>query len=193
MLKKLRSWYAKYLFLAGCIGSMALAVHCERQEDVRAVISPRRLLLATEKVESDGDLWAIGNKVDKKGRPRPLSQWTYGPLQIKQILCDDLNQLYGARHEAKKLLGDRATSVAIRNLYLSHYATKKRLGHEPTAEDMARIWYAGPRGCFDGGAINRYGDLLKEKKKGDRADLAYRQAEAKRYWLRVKRAVERLD
>ncbi len=193
MLERWNRWYAKYIFLAGCVGSMLLAIHCERQEDIRAVVSPRCLLRATETVESGGDLWAIGNKFDKHHRPRLPSQWAYGPLQIKQILCDDVNRIFGTHYEAKKLLGDRATSVVIRDKYLSHYATKKRLGHEPTTEDMARLWYAGPRGCFTGGVVNKHGDLLKEKKKGDRAKLACRQAEARSYWFRVQRTANKLD
>jgi hypothetical protein len=96
------------------------------------------LIQALIKVESNGNDYAIGDRTRKEK--------AYGPLQIRKPCVDDVNRRCGTKIEAKSLLGDRVKSVWVCQKYLETYATQKRLGREPTHEDMARIWNGGPSG-----------------------------------------------
>ena len=96
------------------------------------------LIQALIQVESTGNDRAFGDRQKKEK--------AYGPLQVRQPCVDDVNRRFGTQIQAKDLLGDRATSVWVCQKYLEMYATQKRLGKEPTLEDMARIWNGGPQG-----------------------------------------------
>ncbi len=97
-----------------------------------------RLLAALIQVESNGKDQAIGD--------RHLSEKAYGILQIRKPCVDDVNQSYGTKHRPEDMLGNRSLSIDVAIKYLRRYATAKRLGREPTFEDMARIWNGGPNG-----------------------------------------------
>ncbi len=121
--------------------------------------------------ESSGDNNAIG---DKK-----LADHAYGCLQVRKPCLIDVNKRFGTRYQPQDMLGNRSLSVWVCQKYLEMYATRTVLGREPTDEDRARIWNGGPLGAFDGGAINKYGTLMKDPVK--RQKLARQQANAKRY------------
>lgn len=89
-------------------------------------------------VESGGDDNAHGDL--------HLGDQAYGPLQIRQPYCNDVNRAYGTKFFANTLLGRRAVSKAIFWLYMSLYATSAQLGRLPTNEDRARIHNGGPYG-----------------------------------------------
>lgn len=97
-----------------------------------------RLVANLIQVESGGRDNAIGDK--------DLREHAYGPLQIRRFVCDDVNERLGSRYTAESCLGNRPLSIQICRAYLNRYATASRLGHEPTDEDMARIWNGGPSG-----------------------------------------------
>ena len=88
--------------------------------------------------ESRGNDWAIGD--------HKLAHKAYGPLQIRQLVCDDVNQAYGTKYRAKQCLGNRALSIEIARKYWLLYATREQLGREPTSIDRAGIWNGGPKG-----------------------------------------------
>ena len=105
------------------------------------------LVQAVRRHESGGDEQAVG---DKK-----LKQKAYTSLQIRQPALDDVNKFYAK--EIKKIFGrDKFTVEYLKQnraalnwcfeKYTGHYATRKRLGREPTDEDRARIWNGGPDG-----------------------------------------------
>lgn len=97
-----------------------------------------RLIGVLIKVESGGNDRAHGD--------RHLRQPAYGPLQIRQPVCDDVNRYYGTRYRASALRGNRRLSILICRRYLALHATRQALGRSPTAEDYARIWNGGPEG-----------------------------------------------
>lgn len=99
---------------------------------------PDRLIAALIKVESNGNDKAIGD--------RHLSEKAYGPLQIRKPCVDDVNRRYGTKIRAEQLHGNRALSIWVCHKYIEMYATSKRLGREPSLQDMARIWNGGPTG-----------------------------------------------
>lgn len=96
------------------------------------------LVTALIQVESSGNNRAVGDK--------HLKQKAYGPLQVRQPVCDDINRRYGTSYKAEDCLGNRELSIKLCKQYIDMYATAKRLGHTPTNEDMARIWNGGPNG-----------------------------------------------
>lgn len=91
------------------------------------------------------------NRTHPKGDPQAigdlkLKNKAYGILQIRQPYCDDAALILGVRHKAVDCLGDIPLSIRIVNAYMTRYATKKRLGHEPTMEEIARMHNGGPNG-----------------------------------------------
>jgi hypothetical protein len=73
-----------------------------------------------------------------------LADRAYGPMQIRQPVCDDVNAAYGTHFRAQDMLGYTAKCFAVFWLYMSIYATTTNLGRPPTNEDRARIWNGGP-------------------------------------------------
>jgi hypothetical protein len=92
------------------------------------------LILAIIAVESGGDNHAIGDN----GK-------AYGCLQIWSAYVEDANQFAGTSYTHADAF-DRKKSIAMFTAYMSRYATEKRIGHTPTAEDIARIHNGGPNG-----------------------------------------------
>ena len=68
-----------------------------------------------------------------------------GPLQISAICLADINRIQDQVHfvEADTLDYIRASAMFV--IYVSHYCTKERLGHEPTWMDYALCWNGGSR------------------------------------------------
>jgi hypothetical protein len=96
------------------------------------------LIEAMVQKECEGDYGAIGDL--------NLANKAYGPLQIRQPYCDDAGKILGYRPRATKCLNNLPLSIEIMNAYMTRFATRGRLGHEPTAEDIARIHNGGPNG-----------------------------------------------
>lgn len=88
--------------------------------------------------ESGGYDRAIG---DKK-----LANKAFGPLQIRQPVCDDVNRVHGTKLRAEMMLGNRDLSIETFKNYIPIYVNKKRLKREPTTEDICRCWNGGPDG-----------------------------------------------
>ncbi len=82
-------------------------------------------------VESSGNDNVIG---DKK-----LKYPAYGPMQIRQPVCDDVNKAFGTNYESIDCLGNRALSIDIWNKYQSIYNINS------DNEDKARTWNGGPK------------------------------------------------
>jgi len=100
-----------------------------------------QLLDAMEFVESGGNKHAVGDN----GK-------AIGSFQIHSIYVDDVNRILQStyQHKAYKFkYEDRHNywySKCMVKHYLEHYATKERIGREPTFEDIARIHNGGPNG-----------------------------------------------
>tara|TARA_Y100000034_G_scaffold56340_1_gene69011 strand:+ start:732 stop:1154 length:423 start_codon:yes stop_codon:yes gene_type:complete len=92
------------------------------------------LLDAICQVESDCDSGAVGDGGDSIGAYQIQWAYWYDAVEFSGIggnYEDVLNKEY-----ARKII----------LAYWDRYATKKRLGHEPTLEDLARIHNGGPNG-----------------------------------------------
>lgn len=93
-------------------------------------------------VESSGQNGLVGDK-DRYHK-------AYGPLQIRQPVCDDYNRVHGTKVQAQDCRHDLRLSKKICRWYLKFYAAEKHLGRKPTIEDCARIWNGGPDGWREG-------------------------------------------
>ena len=96
---------------------------------------PKELMCALRIVESGGDDNAVGDG----GK-------AIGPYQIWKIYWKDAIEFdpsIGGKYED---CFNREYAEKIVDAYMRRYATKRRLGHEPTWEDMARIHNGGPNG-----------------------------------------------
>jgi len=110
----------------------------------------RSLFSAIRSVESGGNDNAVGDG----GK-------AIGPYQIWKIYWKDAIEFdpsIGGKYED---CFNREYAEKIVDAYMRRYATKHRLGHEPTWEDMARIHNGGPNG--------------------------YKKESTKGYWAKVKR------
>lgn len=75
-----------------------------------------------------------------------LKNKAYGCLQIRKPCVDDVNKACGTKYKAEDCLGNRELSFWIFERYMELYATKARIGRDPTDQDRARIWNGGPNG-----------------------------------------------
>jgi len=90
---------------------------------------------ALAQVESGGDAAAYNAGEDAAGL-----------YQIRPIYVRDVNRILGREAFSLDDRWDTGRAEEMVRIYLRHYATRKRLGREPTAEDMARIHNGGPDG-----------------------------------------------
>ena len=120
---------------------------------------PAAFIAALIAVESGGNDHAIDGD---NGR-------AVGCLQIHPAVVEDVNRIGIPSYlPGKKFFPEdrfsRLSSTRICRIYLAHYATKDRLGREPSLEDLARIWNGRPDG--------------------------YKKDGTKPYWVKVRTAME---
>ena len=124
------------------------------------------LLDAIEWVESRGDANAVGHN----GR-------AIGAYQIQKIYVDDINRIVELCGEKAFSFywhrWDRDISRLMVDIYISYYATRKRIGREPTFEDMARIHNGGPDG-WRKESTKPYWQKVKKRLVGAAATDGYR-------------------
>ncbi len=84
--------------------------------------------------------------VESSGRLSPPDgrNGEVGPLQITAAVIQDVNRLGHNYSLSDAREFPKAKTICL--IYLGHYATPERLHHEPTLQDMARIWNGGPNG-----------------------------------------------
>ena len=109
---------------------------------VRAEV-PQTLVDAMIKWECRGK-WA--KDPDHAIGDRRLTNKAYGCLQIRQPYVDDVNKRFHTSYKAEGCLGNRELSLWIFQRYMEIYSTRKRLGHDPTFEDIAKIHNGGLNG-----------------------------------------------
>ena len=85
--------------------------------------------------------------VESSGNDRAVdaSRQCWGPLQIRAIYVRDVNRIAGT-HYVHADAFNRRKSVAMFRIYMKYFATRDRLGHAPTWQDIARIHAGGPDG-----------------------------------------------
>lgn len=92
------------------------------------------LITALISVESGGRADAVGDN----GK-------AFGILQIWDVVVQDVNQFYGTKYKhSDAFIPERAKKIC--RLYLTHWATPKRIGKMDPYEANARIWNGGPNG-----------------------------------------------
>ncbi len=118
-----------------------------------------KMLTALIAVESSGNDRAIGDG----GR-------SHGCLQIGKAVVEDVN-----RFRAKYRLSpftfpddcyDREKAKTICRDYMKIYCTPKRLGRQPTFEDVARMWNGGPTGHRKKATEKYWAKVKREMAKG---------------------------
>lgn len=92
--------------------------------------------------ESGGNLWAIGD--------RNLRQMAYGPMQIRQPACDDVNRKFGTNYQAKDMLGNLELSLDVFHKYILCYPENTENEHK------ARLWNGGPSWRLKSWATDHY-------------------------------------
>jgi hypothetical protein len=87
-----------------------------------------------ERIESNGNANAVGD-----------NGLAWGILQIRKEVIEDVNRFSKIKFTHQDAYSPEHAR-AICRIYLQHYCTPIRLGHEPTMEDLARVWNGGPNG-----------------------------------------------
>ena len=108
------------------------------------------LLTALIAVESSGDPNAIGD-----------NGLAYGCLQLHAGYVQDAAE-YARQDWVHEDAFDPEKAKQIFRAYMARYATKKRLGREPTYSDLARIHNGGPNG-YKKAATDKYWQKVKKK------------------------------
>jgi hypothetical protein len=70
---------------------------------------------------------------------------SHGPYQIRQAYLNDVNRFSHCNYTVADCYNP-VLAKRIVTIYLTHYCTVKRLGHEPTVRDYCRTHCAGPTG-----------------------------------------------
>ena len=109
-----------------------------------------RFLNALEQVESKGNASAVGDN----GR-------ALGCLQIWPAVVTDANRIAGTNYRHADAF-DRVKARAMARAYLNYYASKRRIGHDPSNQDLARIWNGGPRGHRKTATLSYWVKIQKE-------------------------------
>lgn len=141
-----KKWIVLFVFITVCFVTMQTSASTPSATLIEALIQ----------VESGGDDSAVGDK--------NLKNKAYGCLQIRKPCVDDVNKAYGTNYSAEDCRNNRELSIKIFELYMKLYATKKRLGREPTDEDRARIWNGGPNG-WKKSSTEKYWTKVKDELK----------------------------
>ena len=108
------------------------------------------LLAALIAVESSGDPNAIGD-----------NGLAYGCLQLHSAYVQDAAE-YARQDWTHEDAFDPETAKQIVRAYMARYATKKRLGREPTYSDLARMHNGGLNG-HKKTATDKYWQKVKKK------------------------------
>ena len=118
------------------------------------------ILPAVWKTESSGEMFAIGDT--------GLEHVAYGPLQVRQPVCDDLERLFGVVIDPADCNGDWNLSEYAYRLYVGYWGSQyeKQSGKTATPAILARIWNGGPTGHSKTATVK-----YVEKLKGFQADL----------------------
>jgi hypothetical protein len=85
-----------------------------------------------------------------------------GPFQIHKAVVDDVNRILGVNKYKPADRLDFVKSQEMAEIYLTHYVTFRRLGHEPTIWDYCRTWNGGPLGPWRNATL-RYVERIKER------------------------------
>ena len=109
-----------------------------------------RFLNALEQVESRGNTNAVGDN----GR-------AFGCLQIWPAVVTDANRIAGTNYKHADAF-DREKARAMARIYLNHYVSKRRIGHDPSNQDYARIWNGGPSGHQKTATLGYWNKVKKE-------------------------------
>ena len=133
------------------------ADHVSQQDD--SFNETLKLETLYQNVPSDR-LWNAIQKVETGGTFDPEvavgdNGAAIGPLQIHRVYYNDAvqfdpslqsGQYRGYTYKNCMGPGSFQYSKRVGNAYMARYATPKRLGHNPTNEDFARIHNGGPNG-----------------------------------------------
>lgn len=91
-----------------------------------------------------------------------LKHKAYGPLQIRKPCLDDVNKMCGTNFKPEDCIGNLELSIWVFHRYMEKWATKKRIGREPTDEDRVRIWNGGPNGWKRESTLEHWKKVVRE-------------------------------
>lgn len=143
------------------------------------------------KVESNNNSVCIGdtNLVNK----------AYGHLQIRQVVCDDVEKDLGIRYRAEQMLGNRKLSRTVYRAYLKKLTKNIKV---VTCEMVARMWNGGPRGMekektmyylYKFGDLNMVADATPSKTESSKiAKIEKTKTKAKHHVVVQTKVVKRL-
>ena len=140
-------------YVALLLGVLCLSVVANAGEPLHI---GRDLLDAIQQVESGGN----GCRIGDHGR-------SFGAYQIMRGYYNDAVEFNPRLRDGGRTFDDVvgrggiAYSEQVIMSYMGRYATRQRLGHDPTYEDIARIHNGGPNG-FKKAATDRYWEKVEQ-------------------------------
>ena len=116
-----------------------------------APVVRRQLLDAIRAVETGPRSTGTGVKGD--------SGKALGPYQIWKVYHDDAAAVDKSLDDYSKCLTSKDYSERVIQAYMRRYATRSRLGRDPTDEDIARIHNGGPNGYKNDKTVGYWGKV----------------------------------
>jgi len=116
---------------------------------------------ATEMSDLESAIWMVETSQCPGDCPAGDGGNALGPLQIWECAWTDVAKEGESYSDCENL----DYSLEVFRRYTARYATEKRLGHPPTAEDKARIWNGGPNGYKKTSTVKYWNKVNKEMKK----------------------------
>lgn len=107
-----------------------------------------QVLDAVHAVESDGGSELVG---DTKLRHK-----AYGPLQVRQTVCDDLRAFFGLELDPVTCNGNWELSEKAFRLYVGYWLVRyeQTMRKPATAEVACKIWNGGPKGYLKSATVH---------------------------------------
>lgn len=137
---------------------------CVQVEAQTPLMINRDLLDAIKQVESGGDPCAIGDNGQSLGAYQIMQAYYNDSLEYNPSLGNG-NRTYGDIWG----IGSEAYSEEVIASYMGRYATPRRLGRQPTDEDIARIHNGGPSG-YERNSTLRYWEKVMAELANQRSD-----------------------
>ena len=103
-------------------------------------------------------IWAVETSCCPGDCPSGDGGNAIGPLQIWEVAWLDVAKEGESYSDCENL----EYSIEVFRRYTKRYATEKRIGRPPTAEDKARIWNGGPNGFKKKKKTDKYWNKVKE-------------------------------
>jgi len=123
-----------------------------------AILASVNIPVVNKMSKLESAIWAVETSRCPGDCPSGDGGNAIGPLQIWEVAWLDVAKDGESYSDCESL----EYSIEVFRRYTKRYATEKRIGRPPTAEDKARIWNGGPNGYKKTSTVKYWNKVKKE-------------------------------